>query len=272
MNTCEAATNSTNNLYDKVFVINLDSATDRLEKISSQLEMAGIEFERFPAVNGYNVQIKNLHNNQIFSGADIKAGTNKLVHGQVHTILCNPGEEKAISFIFIHNSRYGASAGELGIWCSFQSIWEIINEKKFNKTIIFEDDIKLKNPITFKNDLNNFLAYTPESFDIGYLDLQRQVKGTKIALPNNTYVNSFTKGSITHGNHAIVYAQKAVSKLLSSPCYTDAIDIYLWKVTEEDSKARPLCLIEPINLESYVSSVDLIDLAGGSIINEMGRY
>ena len=41
-----------NEYFDKVLVINLDKRTDRLEKISKQLDELGIVFERFSAIDG----------------------------------------------------------------------------------------------------------------------------------------------------------------------------------------------------------------------------
>jgi len=41
-----------NEYFDKVVVINLDKRTDRLEKITKQLDELGITFERFSAIDG----------------------------------------------------------------------------------------------------------------------------------------------------------------------------------------------------------------------------
>jgi GR25 family glycosyltransferase involved in LPS biosynthesis len=41
-----------NNIFDKVYVINLDHSKDRLKFISDQLRKEGISFERYPAING----------------------------------------------------------------------------------------------------------------------------------------------------------------------------------------------------------------------------
>jgi len=41
-----------NDYFDSVVVINLDKRTDRLEKISKQLDELGIVFERFSAIDG----------------------------------------------------------------------------------------------------------------------------------------------------------------------------------------------------------------------------
>jgi GR25 family glycosyltransferase involved in LPS biosynthesis len=52
-----------NEYFDKVVVINLDKRTDRLEKISKQLDELGIVFERFSAIDGTG-------NNPIIAGRD----------------------------------------------------------------------------------------------------------------------------------------------------------------------------------------------------------
>jgi GR25 family glycosyltransferase involved in LPS biosynthesis len=41
-----------NDYFDKVVVVNLDKRTDRLEKITKQLDDLGITFERFSAIDG----------------------------------------------------------------------------------------------------------------------------------------------------------------------------------------------------------------------------
>lgn len=46
-----------NDYFQKVIVINLDKRTDRLEKISTQLNNLGITFERFSAIDGQEKDI-----------------------------------------------------------------------------------------------------------------------------------------------------------------------------------------------------------------------
>ena len=53
-----------NDYFDKVAVINLDRRTDRMERLGAQLDELGIEYERFSAVDGKELDI-----------SPIKAGT-----------------------------------------------------------------------------------------------------------------------------------------------------------------------------------------------------
>jgi glycosyl transferase family 25 len=45
----------TNSIVDKVYVINLDKDTDRLDKVDKQLKDNGIQYERFPGILGVTV-------------------------------------------------------------------------------------------------------------------------------------------------------------------------------------------------------------------------
>jgi siroheme synthase (precorrin-2 oxidase/ferrochelatase) len=51
--------------YDVVYVINLDSCSERLKKMEKQLNRFGIKFRRFRAVNGYRIKIVNAKTGQI---------------------------------------------------------------------------------------------------------------------------------------------------------------------------------------------------------------
>ena len=46
-----------NDFFDKVVVINLDRRTDRMEKLDTQLQELGIQYERFSAIDGKNLEI-----------------------------------------------------------------------------------------------------------------------------------------------------------------------------------------------------------------------
>lgn len=256
--------------YDKIFVINLDASTDRLNTFTQQFNAAGIEFERFSAINGYNIKIQDLTANNSFTGANLKHKTAAMQKNKIYKIICNPEEEKLVEFNYTRGKE-GFSAGELGLWCSNIAIWKNAIAANLNRIIVFEDDISLKNAKIFKEQLNNFISHIPESFDIAYLDA-RQYKGTQKLLPNNPYVNIFSKGSGTWGTHAILYSKKGLEKILSKSCYHEAIDNFFWNKASNDQIVKSQCVTTPIDLETYVSSQDLLDYAEkGSIICEMGR-
>lgn len=257
----------------KVYVINLPIANARREAMVKQLDEAGIEYEIFNATDGYKVKIKNLK--QEFFGSDIKNGSAKIEESVRHKITCNPDDENPLEFNYegsVNHKLRTLSAGEIGIWCSYISIWKDAQKNGHTKIIIFEDDIVLKgnNP---KQAIDNFVTHVPENFDLAYLDLH-QVKGSQFALTDNEYVNKFSDDSFGYGTWSIMYSNIAIQKLLSLDYYTYPIDDYLWSLIGRHDCVRN-CYDPHVGLlTAYVSSVDLLDtltLTGDYSIHAMGR-
>jgi GR25 family glycosyltransferase involved in LPS biosynthesis len=71
-----------NDFFDKVIVINLDRRTDRMEKLSPQLEKLDIQYKRFSAVDG-----KKLDIDPIVAGLRSHLQVMKLIAGQRVLIL-----------------------------------------------------------------------------------------------------------------------------------------------------------------------------------------
>ena len=71
-----------NDFFDKVIVINLDRRTDRMEKLSPQLEKLDIQYERFSAVDG-----KQLGIDPIVAGLQSHLQVMKQIAGQKVLIL-----------------------------------------------------------------------------------------------------------------------------------------------------------------------------------------
>jgi GR25 family glycosyltransferase involved in LPS biosynthesis len=71
-----------NDFFDKVIVINLDRRTDRMEKLTPQLEKLDIQYKRFSAVDG-----KKLDIDPIVAGLQSHLQVMKLIAGQRVLIL-----------------------------------------------------------------------------------------------------------------------------------------------------------------------------------------
>ena len=97
----------------KVFVINLDKSTERLERLKSEFERIGLDFERIPAVDG-----RKLSDNQI------------LKH-------YSPEFNRKNYFVPL-------SKPEIGLYMSHLRACEKIISEKLDFGIILEDDIVLK--------------------------------------------------------------------------------------------------------------------------------
>ena len=133
----------------KFFVINFASSTARLEKVTKQLIDANVKFEAYNAINGYNVILHNLQTNEIFAGQDMKNKHAKIENAVLYNITCNPYDQNPTSFKYLgsyyQGSKKTASAGEIGLWCSNLLLWKHVAERNYERVIICEDDIKIKN-------------------------------------------------------------------------------------------------------------------------------
>lgn len=100
-------------LFDKIFIINLDTRPEKWEKCLEQLVSNKIEnYERFSAIKPQYTQIpKNYYNKLVFSQ-------------------------------FINNSRY--VTGAVGCKMSHHSVVKIAKERGYKKILILEDDFQLK--------------------------------------------------------------------------------------------------------------------------------
>ncbi len=258
--------------YDKIYVINLDESTERWSKISKQLDAIGIEYQRFSAVDGYKVMIQDLEAGKSFLGQDIRNKTARIEKSKLYKIFCTSGNKK-LEFNYTGSFNHieeTISAGEIGLWCSYMLLWKDIADNNEQKVIILEDDIVITDP-DFKKKLEDFTTHVPDSFDLAYINLAH-FKGTQIPLPNNQYVNRFTPNSKGFGTWSIMYSNKAVKKLLSLDCYSNAIDNLLWSLTTGLFDGHPECKNRAGTFESYVTSKDLLDITkDNSIIHKMGR-
>ena len=97
----------------KFFVINLDSKPDRLEDVSKQLHQYGIEFERFSAVMG-----SELDQSTIEEFYDAKGNARKYYKEM--------------------------SVGEIGCYLSHIQLWKRIIEENLDFAVILEDDLTVK--------------------------------------------------------------------------------------------------------------------------------
>ena len=118
-----------NNIFDKVYVINLEHSKDRLDMIRKQLKRENIAFERYPAVNGSLLNKEKL----------IRDG--KLTYEKM-------------------------TKGAIGCYLSHYNIWKKELDKG-NNILVLEDDVILcKNLL---NKFNEIYKQIPKDWDIIYL-------------------------------------------------------------------------------------------------------
>ena len=258
-------------MYDKIYIINLDISVRRCAVMNEQCNENEITCHRFSGIDGYKVKLKNLSTGREFFGVDIKNKTVKIDKSVTYKVTCDPDVDNSTEFNYLGSLNHlglGASAGEIGIWCSYISIWKDIDKNNYKNIIILEDDVIFKK--NFTSNLNNFISNVPERYDLAFLDAF-QHKGSQYSLAGNQYVKGFSSGSRCWGTHAIMYSAKAIKTLLSFNSYTSTVDEFLWDIIS-NPKQLESCVNNYINLEAYISSNDLLDTStNGSIICGMGR-
>jgi len=117
-----------NNL--SIYVINLNESKDRLKLITSQLNKQNLQFTRFPAINGKNLDLPKLKKQNILQNDNMKKGT-------------------------------------IGCSLSHITLWKKLAKQKNQYNIILEDDVIIQSD--FKRKLHNILDNITIPFDILYL-------------------------------------------------------------------------------------------------------
>ena len=249
-------------LYDIAYIINLDSATERLAKITKQFDEIGLPYQRFKAVDGYKVVLENLSTKHTFNGRDLKANPALLDIKAFYQVTCNPDEYLPTTFNLLPS--ISLTAGELGIWCSQRIIWQDIVNKKYQNAMIFEDDALIKVD-DFPRKLNKFIVDLPASYDIAYPGVY-QKKGYKIPLPDAKHVSKFSENSQWDCLWSVLISNKGAQALISDDLYFMAVDNYLQVIAQKLIK-------KPFTLEAYRSTKNLIwyDNNSDSAIQSMGR-
>lgn len=207
----------------KFYVVNLDQSQDRLTKVSAELNKAGVNFERFSAINGDNILINDIDNNRTFLGKDLQDSylTQRFSN---YKITCNPESNNSFSFNFIDKSYH--VKGELGLWCSNLLIWQDALDKNYQNIIILEDDVQPLS-LKFKAEIDLFLTALPYDYDVAFLDFAPR-KGNLNPLPGNPYVLEPSSNFIGWGTSAVMISNQGLRKLVSYGNYSKAIDLFYW--------------------------------------------
>ena len=121
--------NFKNNLINHIYVINLDKSKDRMENIKRISKESNLNIERFPGIDGKNLNYDFLRK-----------------HGYL-------SDKKIIKF-----------NGSLGCYMSHCLLWEkIYKENKYENVLILEDDCIIDK--NFNQQMEELSKYIPEDFD-----------------------------------------------------------------------------------------------------------
>ena len=135
-----------NNIFKKIFVINLERNADRREHVSKIMSENNIDFEFFKAVDGKSIF---------------------------------PDNESRLKFIeenFLDCNKWQPSVGQIGCWLSHVEIWKKIVSENISSCLILEDDITFQiqnEDKSFQENFNDYCEQLPEDwnlFMLGYKD------------------------------------------------------------------------------------------------------
>lgn len=168
---------TSNNLFDKIYVINLEESKDRLENLNKQANKLNLNIERFPAIKGKTLTEQDLINNDYLGNIKLKYN------------------------------------GSLGCYLSHCLLWEkIYKENKYDNVLILEDDCLL--PDNFIEQIQELKKYTPEDFDYLNLGIGKRREGKSI---NNKLIIPIEKNEkgLNAGLFGYIIKRKNIPKLLS---------------------------------------------------------
>lgn len=168
----------------QTFVINLDRTPQRYENVKAQLDKNNIRYERFSAVDGYNLEITNKATGERFLGSDLKSGKIKLSADIVYGIKC------PLSGEIIFKSGGLLTAREFGCFCSHRDIWQKMVNEKIKYALTVEDDITLID--NFNLHYTNLLNKLPYQWDLIYLFSLSESSKQAIVLSNNNILKKYT--------------------------------------------------------------------------------
>jgi len=165
------------NNIDKVYLINLDTSSDRLENINKQNKFLKLNIIRHVAVYGKDINKKGLIEGGILSK------DSKLTDGQI------------------------------GCYLSHIEVLKKASDENHNIIMILEDDIIFGE--SFKEKLNKYYKEVPNEWDIIYLGGSR-LKGKKISkhVVKGVYEKNID-GGYNMGTFAMMISKKGIKKLLS---------------------------------------------------------
>lgn len=153
-------------LYDKIYVISLDRTPERYTHVKKQLDKFNLKHEKFSAVDGKSIIVKDTKRNQTipwqkigppngyYRDADLKINYHSYKNAEFHYIT-----DKCL-----------LNCGELGCAISHRAVWTDIVKHKYKRAIVLEDDITILEK-NFNKKLSEVMNNLPDDFDVFFLDI-----------------------------------------------------------------------------------------------------
>ncbi|NEP75193.1 MAG: tetratricopeptide repeat protein [Okeania sp. SIO2G4] len=157
-----------NDVFEKVFVLNLDRRQDRLEKVLRQTKKLGIEFERYSAVDGKKEP--NLSEYQEYSQQPlVNFPLQETFISTWKEFYLNPNISIISKVAFVENKNKAKAIASPGAWGYLKSYIAILTEaisKDYESILVFDDDV------IFHNDFNQLFSQIYQQLPDNWMILQ----------------------------------------------------------------------------------------------------
>jgi GR25 family glycosyltransferase involved in LPS biosynthesis len=197
-----AHANNPPEIYDVVYVINLDRNPERLASIKEQFDKEGVRFTRFSAVDGYNVKLIDKRTGETVDNKIMpRIGSYSWKKRPILYHVGYGGKYPDAEFdLLVQKRRF--SAGEIGVIYSHRAFWRDIIKHGRRNAIFFEDDVTLVKK--FERKLKKLIDNNPRDSDITFLSIGRR-KEKKSRFP--VIENIFRDFDHVKDNSAVVKIQ-----------------------------------------------------------------
>ena len=190
-----------NNLFDKIYLINLDKRKDRFEKFLKISEKYNFSFDRISAFDG------NLLLDKDFTYCDKKIS---FVKNEFYKHI--PG-----TFFDIENYHDRYFKGCVGCLLSHLEILKLAKKNQYKSILILEDDVVFSE--NFETKLENLSKNFPEEWEMFYLSGSLIKEGKKFE-----YYSELESAHTTH-SYAVNYSvYDVLIKLLEKNLYIKPVD------------------------------------------------
>jgi len=172
-------------LFSKIFYINLDRRPERNKYMKQQFKKLSWQgpVERISAVDGKKLTKDHL---ALFTKEAVQQSTTKY--------------DQFIPGFYM-------TKGGMGCALSHRKIYEKIQQEKFDRVLILEDDVILDSGLL--NKLESLNSFIPQDFDILYLGYSE----SKSSKPINEYISQ--PNGVVFGTFAMILHKRVVNKILS---------------------------------------------------------
>ncbi len=220
----EISSNTAENLYDKIYVISLDRTPERYAYVKNQLDKLNLKHERFSAVDGNLITVKDVERNQNVQWN--KIGPPKGYYRGATLKISYQGIYKDAEFFYI-TDKCLMNAGELGCAMSHRAVWADIVKNKYEKVIVLEDDVTLEDDFIRKLLLT--MSNLPENLNVFFLDIAIRWRNESVQthfFPAKFWLSKFSNTSSSYyakikphntditSTHAYIITLDSAKKLL----------------------------------------------------------